>query len=83
MVVFKIAFDQGLQLQKCLRDLHAYGLDLLKCAAFGVFRCLIFILVGFRCLNKGQGLACLWAFGPVFSFQKDIIHVSKKCFPGW
>lgn len=59
MVIFKIAFDQGLQLQKCLRELHACGLRLVKCVDFWVFRCLISILVGFRCLNKGQGLACL------------------------
>lgn len=59
MVAFKIAFDQGLQIQKCLRGLHACALDLLKCVAFWVSRCLISILVGFRCLNKGQGLACL------------------------
>lgn len=59
MVVFKIAFDQGLQLQKCLRELHASGLDLLKCVAFWIFTCLISILVEFGCLNKGQELACL------------------------
>lgn len=35
MVVFKIAFDQGLQLQTCLGELRACGLDLLKCAALG------------------------------------------------
>lgn len=68
MVVFKTAFDQGLQLQKCLRELCACGLHLLKCAAFWGFRCLISILVGFRCLNKGRGLACLWASDAMFIF---------------
>lgn len=38
--------------------------------------------MGFRCLNKGQGLACLWASGPVFSFQEDIMHISKNVSQG-
>lgn len=75
MVAFKIAFDQGLRLQKCFRELHACGLYLLECVAFRVLRCLSYILVGFRCLNKGQGLAWLWASGPAFCFQKPIMHI--------